>query len=56
MLGFRASYASGNIVIQEDELSHADFFDLSNLPKIPFKGSIAYELIAQIAHEQGITL
>ena len=56
MLGFRASYAAGDIVIQEDELSHADFFDLSNLPKIPFKGSIAYELIAQIAHEQGIPL
>ena len=56
MLGFRASYASGDIEIQEDELSHADFFDLSNLPKIPFKGSIAYELIAQVAHEQGIVL
>lgn len=56
MLGFRASYASGEIVIQEDELSHADFFDISNLPKIPFKGSIAYDLIAQIAHEQGIIL
>ncbi len=56
MLGFRASYADGDIVIQEDELSHADFFDLSNLPKIPFKGSIAYELIAQIANEQGVAL
>lgn len=56
MLGFRASYTSGQIVIQEDELSHADFFDISNLPKIPFKGSIAYDLIAQIAHEQGIIL
>lgn len=56
MLGFRASYAGGDIVIQEDELSHADFFDVSNLPKIPSKGSIAYELIAQITHEQGITL
>ena len=56
MLGFRASYASGDIVLQEDELSHADFFDLSKLPRIPFKGSIAYELIAQIANEQGISL
>ena len=56
MLGFRATYQSGEIVLQEDELSHADFFDLSALPKIPFKGSIAYELIAQIAHEQGISL
>lgn len=56
MLGFRASYASGGIVIQEEELTHADFFDLSNLPQIPFKGSIAYELIAQVADEQGIRL
>ncbi len=56
MLGFRASYASGELVLQEDELSHADFFDLSDLPKIPFKGSIAYELIAQIANEHGVEL
>lgn len=56
MLGFRASYAGGDIVLQEDELSHADFFDLSKLPRIPFKGSIAYELIAQIANEQGISI
>ncbi|WP_350560933.1 NAD(+) diphosphatase [Psychrobacter sp. CAL346-MNA-CIBAN-0220] len=56
MLGFRASYAGGEIVIQEDELSHADFFDISNLPKIPFKGSIAYDLIAQIMNEQGMSL
>lgn len=56
MLGFRACYASGDIVLQEDELSHADFFDISILPKIPFKGSIAYQLIEQIAHEHGISL
>lgn len=56
MLGFRATYNEGEIVLQEDELSHADFFDLSNMPKIPPKGSIAHALIAQIAHEQGITL
>ena len=56
MLGFRAAHAGGDIVIQEDELSHADFFDLSDLPKIPSKGSIAYALIAQIATEHGILL
>lgn len=54
MLGFRATYAGGELMIQEDELSHADFFDLSNLPKIPAKGSIAYELIEQILREQGM--
>lgn len=56
MLGFRANYASGDIVIQKEELSHADFFDISALPKIPARGSIAHALIAQIAHEYGLTL
>lgn len=56
MIGFQASYASGDIVLQEDELSHADFFDLSDLPKIPFKGSIAYDLIAKVALEHGVVL
>lgn len=56
MLGFRATHDSGEIVIQEDELSHAEFFDISNLPKIPSRGSIAYELIAQIVSEHGISL
>lgn len=56
MIGFRAAYAGGEIVIQEEELSHADFFDLTALPKIPSKGSIAYHLIAQIADEQGFDL
>ena len=54
MLGFRATYAGGELMIQEDELSHADFFDLSSLPKIPVKGSIAYDLIEQILREQGM--
>lgn len=56
MLGFRAEYESGEIIIQEDELSHADFFDLTNLPKIPFKGSIAFDLIAKVAAEHQIYL
>ena len=56
MLGFRASYASGDIIIQEEELAHADFFDVSNLPRIPPEGSIAHELIAQIMCEQGMPL
>ena len=56
MMGFRAAYAGGDLVIQEEELAHADFFDVSNLPRIPPKGSIAYELIAQIMNEQGMPL
>lgn len=45
MLGFFAEYVSGQIVIAQDELCHAQFFDLDNLPNIPPKGSIAHELI-----------
>ena len=56
MLGFRASYADADIIMPDEELSHADFFDLSNLPRIPPKGSIARDLIDQIATEQGVLL
>lgn len=45
MVGFVADYESGDIDIQEDELIHADFFAFDNLPKIPNKGTIAFELI-----------
>lgn len=45
MVGFQADYASGNIVVETTELSHADFFDLDNLPKIPPRGSIAHHMI-----------
>ena len=48
MLGFHANHQSGDIVIEEAELSHADFFDFDNLPKIPAKGSIAYSIIEQV--------
>lgn len=48
MLGFCATYRSGDIVIDEDELSHAQFFGKDDLPMIPKKGTIAYELIGQV--------
>ncbi|MDO5050448.1 MAG: NAD(+) diphosphatase [Moraxella equi] len=47
MLGFCATYKSGNIVIDEDELFHAQFFGKDDLPLIPKRGTIAYELISQ---------
>ncbi len=47
MLGFFAEYKSGDIVLQESELSDAQWFDLDNLPVIPKEGSIAYDLIHQ---------
>lgn len=48
MVGFIADYVSGDINIQEDELIHADFFTFDNLPKIPPKGTIAYQLIEKV--------
>lgn len=45
MLGFIADYHSGTICLQDNELLHADFFDLDNLPDIPPKGTIAHQLI-----------
>jgi NAD+ diphosphatase len=46
MLGFFADY-DGNreIVIDETELSHADWFEAKNLPEIPNRDSVAGEMI-----------
>jgi NAD+ diphosphatase len=48
MLAFRAEYASGDIQLQEEEISDADFFKFDQLPEIPFKGSIAYAMIKHV--------
>ncbi|GAA0312914.1 NAD(+) diphosphatase [Psychrobacter aestuarii] len=56
MLGFRATYARGDIVIEEEELTEAKFFDVADMPLIPPIGSIARDLIEQVAAEQGIDL
>ena len=56
MLGFRATYTKGDIVIEEEELTEADFFDVADMPQIPPVGSIARELINQIAAEQGVVI
>lgn len=48
MVGFIADYASGELVIDKQELIHADFFALNDLPKIPPKGTIAHRLIEQV--------
>ena len=45
MLAFTADYESGEIKIQEEELSDAGWFKRSALPKIPRPGSVAYNLI-----------
>lgn len=45
MLGFTAKYKSGNIKIQEEELTDARFFRRGQLPAVPDKMSIARMLI-----------
>jgi NAD+ diphosphatase len=45
MIGFTATYASGDIVIEPEELADAAWFSKDNLPPIPPKLSIARKLI-----------
>ena len=45
MLAFQAEWASGEIVIQEEEIMDAQFFRFDALPEIPPSGSIASQVI-----------
>lgn len=45
MVGFTAEYKNGEISIDNDELTEAGWFSVSELPKIPGKISIARQLI-----------
>jgi NAD+ diphosphatase len=45
MIGFTATYASGEIVVQPEELTDAAWFHKQNLPQVPPKLSIARKLI-----------
>lgn len=45
MVGFTADYVSGDIHLQQSELSQGDWFGKDNLPNIPEKLSIARMLI-----------
>ena len=48
MLAFYADYESGDIKIQEEELSDARWFKKDALPPVPPPGSVAYSLISGI--------
>ena len=50
MLAFKAEYESGEIVLQEDEISDAQFFKFDQLPETPFSGSIAHAMIEHVIH------
>ncbi len=45
MLGFTAEYESGEINVDGIEISHADWYDVENLPELPPKVSIARKII-----------
>ncbi len=45
MIGFTADYVSGELHLQEEELSRAGWFDREHMPQIPDKMSIARQLI-----------
>lgn len=48
MIAFKAEYDSGEIVLQEEEISEAAFFKFDQLPEIPFAGSIAHAMIQHV--------
>lgn len=45
MVGFYADWKSGEVKIQEDEISEAGWFTKGNIPASPRQGSISYKLI-----------
>lgn len=45
MLGFTAEYDSGDITVDGVEISHADWYDVDNLPELPLNVSIARKII-----------
>lgn len=48
MLGYTAEYESGDIKLQTEEISDAQWFDPENCPASPKPGSIAYRLIHKL--------
>lgn len=45
MVAFTAEYASGEIVVDQNEVTHAAWFSADKLPNLPHGGSIARKLI-----------
>lgn len=45
MIGFTAEYDKGDIVLQESEIEHADWFGIDDVPQIPGRISISRRLI-----------
>jgi NAD+ diphosphatase len=45
MIGYTADYDSGEVKLQEEELTSGDFFERNNLPPLPRKDSLARRMI-----------
>jgi NAD+ diphosphatase len=45
MIGFTADYAGGELLVDGKEISQAGWFDVSHMPELPSKMSIAREII-----------
>jgi NAD+ diphosphatase len=52
MIGFTATYAGGNISMDDSEIEDAGWFTADNLPRIPGKISIARKLIDWFVNKQ----
>jgi NAD+ diphosphatase len=53
MIGFTATYAGGEISLNDEEIEAADWFTPDSLPPIPGKISIARKLIDWFLEKQG---
>jgi NAD+ diphosphatase len=53
MIGFTATYAGGEISLNDEEIETADWFTVDTLPPIPGKISIARKLIDWFLEKQG---
>ncbi len=53
MIGFTATYAGGEITIDDTEIEDAGWFSVDDLPRIPGKISIARKLIDSFLAKQG---
>ena len=50
MIAFKAEFESGDIILQEEEISDAQFFKFDQLPETPFSGSIAHAMIEHVIY------
>lgn len=52
MLAYYARYASGELTIDSNELEDAQWFNIKNLPQLPYRSSIARKLIDYVIEQE----